>query len=463
MRRRLCLAALGGLLALPLSGATALGRTTATPAAHAASTSPGVLFNREIFQYKTSQTTAAQAARYSVVVLNAADAPHIATLRAENPHILIFMYQSALQSQTADPTGITTCTPYGTDNTSHPTWFLTDPLLRRIYDKGYPTNYLMDVGNPAYQQACISHADQQAQALGFNGVFFDDVTANALWAFPPGESSPKYPNMAAWQSAMSSWVSYAASHSSLPIIANLGGTTVTPGLWQKWASQFYGAMEESWTDGGAGLAQQVPDWPAKLANVAWSEAHGKVVLLHSYNKTETGNTYGLASMLLVAGGHTSYATAATYQGAETWYPEYSTAQLLGSPLGSYSRRSNGVYERQFQNGVVLVNPTLSSVRSFSIGGGAYSGSGLTNVSSVSLGPTSGLVLLRAPTTTHATHNPPPATHKTHKKHKKHKKHKSHKKHHKRHHKKKHHHKRKHHSTTTHSAARALGILALLGL
>src|SRR5579884_118807 len=165
MRRRLCLAALGGLLALPLSGATALGRTTATPAAHAASTSPGVLFNREIFQYKTSQTTAAQAARYSVVVLNAADAPHIATLRAENPHILIFMYQSALQSQTADPTGITTCTPYGTDNTSHPTWFLTDPLLRRIYDKGYPTNYLMDVGNPAYQQACISHADQQAQAL----------------------------------------------------------------------------------------------------------------------------------------------------------------------------------------------------------------------------------------------------------------------------------------------------------
>ena len=64
-------------------------------------------------------------------------------------------------------------------------------------------------------------------------------------------------------------------------------------------------MEESWTNGGEGPGQQVPDWSTKLDNVAWSEANGKFAILNSYNTTEAGNTYGLASMLLVAGGWSS--------------------------------------------------------------------------------------------------------------------------------------------------------------
>jgi hypothetical protein len=43
---------------------------------------------------------------------------------------------------------------------------------------------------------------------------------------------------------------------------------------------------------------------------------------------------------------------------------------------------------------VLANPTGNSISTFSLGGGTYTGSGLTNVQSVALGPTSGLVLLK---------------------------------------------------------------------
>src|SRR5205085_2401514 len=50
-------------------------------------------------------------------------------------------------------------------------------------------------------------------------------------------------------------------------------------------------------------------------------------------------------------------------------------------------------ERKFQNGIVVVNPTNNSVSTFSLGGGTYSGSGLTNVKSVSMGATSGYILL----------------------------------------------------------------------
>ncbi len=100
-------------------------------------------------------------------------------------------------------------------------------------------------------------------------------------------------------------------------------------------------------------------------------------------------------MLLAASGNASYSTSNTnVTSAENWFPEYSTAQALGAPAGPYSILRNGVYERAFSNGIVLVNPTMSWMPGFSLGGGLYSGSGLSSVSSVSMAPTSGLILLK---------------------------------------------------------------------
>ena len=53
---------------------------------------------------------------------------------------------------------------------------------------------------------------------------------------------------------------------------------------------------------------------------------------------------------------------------------------------------NGVYGRDCTAGKVLVNPTTSA-QTVSLGG-SYSGSGLSSVSTVSIGPTIGLVLLK---------------------------------------------------------------------
>jgi putative glycosyl hydrolase-like family 15 (GHL15) protein len=385
--------------------------STSMLAAGAASASAWstALFNSEIYDYTAAQPTTTQLQRDQAIVLNSADAKQIPVIRAAHPGVLIFMYQSVLQAQTKDPTGLTTCTPYGSDVASNPSWFLTDQHGHTIADSGYPTNYLMDVGNPAYQQACVAHADSLAQSLGFDGIYFDDVTANVAWTFAPGITCPEYPTATAWQAAMYSMITYAASNSALPIVANIGGSTAAPGLWQKWTAPLFGAEEESWTDGGAGPAQQVPFWTTKLLNVAWSEANHKLVILHSYNTSEAGNVYGLASMLLVANGESSYSTSPTYATTETWYPEYDTAQALGVPLGSFTRAANGVYERDFQNGVVLVNPTTTSIGAFTIGGGTYSGVGLTNVSQVSMGPTSALILLRDPVPAHSTSSGAPQT------------------------------------------------------
>jgi hypothetical protein len=90
-------------------------------------------------------------------------------------------------------------------------------------------------------------------------------------------------------------------------------------------------------------------------------------------------------MLLVADGHTSYSTSnANYGGYAAWYPDYSNAESLGASAGPYVQLRNGVYERVFSNGIVLVNPNPNAVASFSLGGHTYSGSGLTNVASVTM-------------------------------------------------------------------------------
>ena len=124
------------------------------------------------------------------------------------------------------------------------------------------------------------------------------------------------------------------------LVGNIGGATMTSGLWQKWTTPLDGSEEESWTDGGAGLAQQISQWPAKLANVAWSEANGKLTILHSYNTTETGNTYGLASMLLATAGRSNYSTAnGNYTSYEAWYPEYTTARHSSAPPPAASSSS----------------------------------------------------------------------------------------------------------------------------
>jgi hypothetical protein len=264
----------------------------------------------------------------------------------------------------------------------------------------------MDVGNTAYQQACVAEVIAIAKANGFDGVYWDDVNYSLSWSLRySGATIPAYPTDDSWQKAHTSFLTYAEAQihaASLLLMGNIASNGPTcggaaPNCWQQWNTLMDGAMEQSWTDGSLGPAQQIPYWPNKLVNAAWSEAHGKVTILDAFNSTEAGNTYGIASMLLVAGGNLTYGTDNSSPTlAETWYLEYTTAQQLGAAVGAYSQLANGVYKRQFANGVVLVNPTASSVATFSLGGGTYSGSGLTGVASVSLPPTTGYVLLKDP-------------------------------------------------------------------
>ena len=127
----------------------------------------------------------------------------------------------------------------------------------------------MDVANPAYQQAGLANVVSQVKAAGFDGVFLDDANASLRWVLPGGSAEcVKYPTDAAWQSAAFSFLDHMApqlQRAGLLVAANIGGSTITPGLWQKWNGPLDGAMEESFTNGGAGRDSIANgQWLAKL-------------------------------------------------------------------------------------------------------------------------------------------------------------------------------------------------------
>ena len=368
---------------------TSLLLTAAVPASARAAGSP-VLFNRLEYQV-TPATLRADARHYNVMVMWSDSGRYVQTLHRLNPRLRVLMYQNVPFSTTTDQTGGMNCTTVPQD-LAHPGWLARTALGAPVTGGN---NYSTNVGNPGYQRACVTHAVALARSRGFDGIFLDGVCAKFSWTVPSGVTAHpvQFPSDAAYQSAVFSLLSYAgpAVHAAgLKLYANVSAADSPQ--WGKWNGPLDGAMEESWTDGGLGLAQQIPWWRQKLGNAAWSEAHGKNVLLHSYNRTEAGNTFGLASMLLVANGRASYTTSTNYTTTAAWLPEYTTAQHLGVPRGRYRVLRSGVYKRVFAHGVVLVNPTRRGRRV--VLHGRYSGTHLRRVRAVSLAPLSAVILTR---------------------------------------------------------------------
>ena len=367
--------------------------------AHASLPRVSAPFFRAVYGYGgTSLSPAREGSRYRIMILNQSDAAIIPRLKAGNPGLRVLMYVDMMGADTRDPDGTSDWAGYADAMANHPEWFLRGAQGNPLVFKHYPTGRVMDVGNTAYQDAGAARVSSEAQAAGFDGVFLDDANASLRWVIPGGEAAcVAYPTTAKWQAAVYSFLAGVAPQlhkAGLLVVANIGGSTIMPGLWQKWNGPLDGAMEESFTNGGAGRASIANGgWIPSLEHALWSQRHGKIALDHAVTATRSGARYGLATMLLVAGGKNLYSASRGYA-HEVWWPEYTSANALGSPLGGYRRLRNGVYRRDFTRGVVLVNPHAKGARVVRLGA-TYRGSGLGSTRSVTLRPTTGVVLVRS--------------------------------------------------------------------
>jgi Hypothetical glycosyl hydrolase family 15 len=340
---------------------------------------------------------AREGARYRVMILTYSDRRVMPRLKAANPDLRVLMYVDMMGSDLGDPIGVADWAGYANATAHHPDWFLRDRNGNQLLFEGYPAGHVMDVGNRLYQDEGAARVIRVAKAGGFDGVFLDDANASLRWIIPRGAASVAYPTTQRWQSAVYSFLSNVGPQlhrAGLLAVANIGGSTITPGLWQKWNGPIDGAMEESFTNGGVGPDSIANgEWTPKLNHALWSERNDKISLDHAVTATRAGARYALATMLLVARGANLFSASAGYS-REVWWPEYATANSLGRPLGGYRVLRDGVYRRDFTNGVVLVNPGTRPAIRVRLGA-TYSGSGLHKVTAVSLGRTSGVVLAKS--------------------------------------------------------------------
>lgn len=306
---------------------------------------------------------------YDSVMLQSAgpklDKARVAAIKAENPGCKVLCYIDPLYYRPLNADGSQQgCAPAITN--ANEAWFLHDQHGARIQAKAYAGNYLLDYGNADYQAAVIPHVTAVMRASGFDGVFFDDFTANIGWSLATGVLCPQYPpsGIARWQAAVTSFaaaVGPALKAEGLIVVANAGGCYVYPSanLWPAWGKYLDGLEEESWMDVGAGVAANTWAFKAQLAQIMWAEANGKTALCIGWSATRTNKVFGLAAMLLAANGNCRYSTQnQNAWGNEVWYPEYDKAIALGAPLGAYTV-SGGLYSRSFQHGTVKVNTTGS--------------------------------------------------------------------------------------------------------
>ncbi len=332
----------------------------------------------------------------SYIVLQAWESSRAVELKAANPNLQVLVYQnlsSMAQGTSADGLSASGVN-YAEANTAHPEWFLLNTGGERIEESGYSWLWMADIGNAGYQRQWTDNVLKLLAGGPWDGVMMDDTNTTAKYDTNPAEIA-KYPTDAAYQAAVRSMLAYAGPRIQAAgklAIPNIGSWSENPEVAKEWLQFVSGGVDEmfaKWSSTPGQGYRDVSGWQTQIEEIQTTERMGKrfLAITQAGASDTQAIRYGWASVLLAADGHTAYSAAANYTG-ETWSSEYEAQ--IGEPTSAATKIAGGVWERTFAGGLVVVNPTSSTVN-VSLGG-TYAGSGLTNATSAVMAPNTGLVL-----------------------------------------------------------------------
>lgn len=363
------------------------------------------------------------------------------TFKAYNPNWVLLNYRLATES---GPVDYIVGDQWGSDWSmvnSHEDWFMHNASGQRLTNsaQGWDLN---DISNPAFDQYFTSSTINSMEKTGAVGLMADvfDAGIGGWWfneydsrfAGTNAANPAAWPNGVTWIDQLDNYIqtvqtAYAATPQKFLFIPNVGA------LDTQWDTTNYqsldGAFLEGFAVGPGYLGDSTVDWQLGMNRALPMSAAGKVLIMQPYLKNDSNTTLGLeqrgyelGSYFLLQGAHT-YLNVVGLGGKDptgAWYYPEDTLQM-GDPLTPVATNVsqyawNGVYRRDFQNGIVLVNPTGKSVTinlgqtyqevSFTGGGGLssadldangnYIGGSLqyTPVSSVTLAPGTAAILMK---------------------------------------------------------------------
>jgi hypothetical protein len=280
-------------------------------------------------------------------------------------------------------------------------WFLHDAATgSRIWNPS-DNGFLMDIGNAGFRAHWISYiASNLATYPGLTGIFIDNtlgsITGWVPWVDYTGGGQPTFSS-----SDLNNWHSNAvnflgqikAAFPNYTIIIN------TDGEYNDYVAQVDGVMMEGFVHATWQTATDTSNNAINQINYFSSvTSSGKIAWYIS--GTSSGTTsqvnnivaYTLAGALIANNNPKSvfsFNDWLSFDGSYGYYPIMDTANL-GQPTGAYYQ-SQGIYMRNYQDGIVLFNPSSSS---YTVNlGGTYQLNG-TPVTSVVIGAYSGELLVK---------------------------------------------------------------------
>lgn len=277
-------------------------------------------------------------------------------------------------------------------------------------------HYLMEIDNPAWRQWWSTQVLGQLQRNEADGVFADSYSIPNYFGdiYRPHLPIVDSTFEATWAAKEKAFTDYIRSRFAGKYywIPNIGSYTTTrdPSDY----SGVDGGFIEGFVEGGAGRYYPDFDWKLQLNRILGLENKSKIMILQSYPDPANVNErmYILGSYLLIKGNKTYLNME---KGNIEWYPEYQinlglATQPIPTQIDSFLDPS-GLYKRNYQKGVVYVNPTSTSktvnlgstfYQAVPIGGGIVPSDGIlpttwkvnyTPVTSITLSPNQAAVLL----------------------------------------------------------------------
>ena len=288
----------------------------------------------------------------------------------------------------------------------HPDWILRDEAGQPLYvpfacEGGTCPAYAADPGNRAYQRYWIAHTLRDLEK-GYAGVFIDNVNMIMRVGVGTGEEVAPIDPRTGSPMTLEDWQGYVAGFtkrikSKLPRKAEI----VHNSIWFSEQSESVRKatraadvieLERGFTDEGILDDEDGSLYREFLAHVDWIHSQGRAILLEPYDLDARLREFELANYFLVNEGKDMIAS--DFQAnPDDWWPGWDTD--LGAAFGPRATLEGGILRRDFENGLVLVNPPGSPEQRVAVPG-SYTNLDGAPVSEVVLGPAEGAVLRGSP-------------------------------------------------------------------
>jgi len=345
-------------------------------------------------------------------------------LRAINPGFLVLHYHLAMWQSAPNVPFITDGNTWGNDYpavNAHELWFWHNREHQRV-TSSHDGKLLMNVSDDGFREHWRDSLLRQVEDGDYDGVFLDSASPALLQGeartpadprlFADGVRTNTFAELGgrSWIAAWEDWIAdldRSLSSRGVPLIPNIGSLVTT------WDNSDYSLSAGAFCEGFLDPGFSTQDWIAAANQTLALVRRNKIVILQNYlpSADETAKRrFLLASYLLVKGARTyvAYFASTPFE----WYPEWDLdlggAQKSSATMDELSW--NGIYRRDFDKGIVLVNPGASAVhvtldgtfkRVEPVGGGAVSLDGTVSgrvdtvpVTTLELGAKTAEILLR---------------------------------------------------------------------